>query len=89
MHVKKNICESLLGTLLNDKWKTKDHDKARADLGDLGIRPELHRDDTSSHPPRCAINLTHQEKQELCDFFRSVKVSSGYAAQIWKLVHAR
>ena len=69
MHVKKNVCGSLLGTLMNDKWKTKDHAKARAYLEELDIRPEL-------QPPLSAINLTRQEKQELCDFFHSVKVPS-------------
>ena len=29
MHVKKNVCGSLLGTLMNDKGKTKDHEKGR------------------------------------------------------------
>ena len=82
MHMKKNICGSLLGTLMNDKWKTKDHAKARADLEELDIRPELHPDSTSVQPPLSAINLTQEEKQKLCDFFRSVKLPSGYAANI-------
>ena len=43
----KNVCGSLLGTLMNDKWKTKDHAKARADLEELDIRPELCADGTS------------------------------------------
>ena len=29
MHMKKNVCGSLLGTLMNDKGKTKDHEKGR------------------------------------------------------------
>jgi hypothetical protein len=32
MHVEKNVCESLLGTLLNTYGKTRDHGHARADL---------------------------------------------------------
>ena len=48
MHMKKNVCGSLLGTLMNDKWKTKDHAKARADLEELDIRPELRPDGTSA-----------------------------------------
>ena len=48
MHVKKNVCGSLLGTLMNDKWKTKDHAKARADLEELDIRLELRPDGTSA-----------------------------------------
>jgi len=48
MHVKKNVCGSLLGRLMNDKWKTKDHAKVRADLEELDIRPELRPDGTSA-----------------------------------------
>jgi hypothetical protein len=31
-HIEKNVCESLLGTLLNTNGKTRDHGHARADL---------------------------------------------------------
>ena len=89
MHVKKNVYGSLLGTLMNDKWKTKDHAKARADLEELDIRPKLRPDGTSAQQPLSAINLTREEKQELCDFFRSVKLPSRYAANIQKLVPIR
>jgi hypothetical protein len=89
MHVKKNVCGSLLGTLMNDKLKTKDHAKARADLEELDIRPELQPNGASAQPRLCAVNLTRSDKQELCDFFRSVKVPSGYAADIRKLVHPK
>jgi hypothetical protein len=74
---------------MNDKWKTKDHAKSRADLEELDIRPELYPDSSSARQPLSAINLTREEKQELCDFFRSVKVPSGYAANIRKLVSPR
>ena len=52
MHLKKNVCESLLGTLMNNRNKTKDHQRARADLEDLDIRPELYP------------NLLHKSIQE-------------------------
>ena len=42
MHITKNVCESLLGTLLNMPEKTKDGPKARNDLRILKIRKELH-----------------------------------------------
>ena len=42
MHITKNVCESLLGTLLNMPERTKDGPKARADLKSMGIRQELH-----------------------------------------------
>ena len=42
MHITKNVCESLFGTLLNMPKKTKDGPKARNDLKFMGIRRELH-----------------------------------------------
>jgi hypothetical protein len=59
---------------MNGQWKTKDHAKARADLEDLDIRPELILNGIIAHPPLSAINLTQHEKKELCNFFCSVKV---------------
>ncbi|KAL8147931.1 hypothetical protein AgCh_005310 [Apium graveolens] len=37
MHIEKNVCESIIGTLLNIPGKTKDGMKARLDLKELGI----------------------------------------------------
>jgi hypothetical protein len=44
IHVKKNVCESLLKTLLNMDENTRDHGHAPADLKKMGIRPELWHD---------------------------------------------
>lgn len=64
MHIKKNVCESLLGTLMNAKGKTKDHEQARADLEDLDIRLEL-LPNVDGSLPKSTINLTNEEKKEL------------------------
>ena len=37
MHVEKNVCDSLIDTLLNIKDKTKDGLKCRQDLVEMGI----------------------------------------------------
>ena len=42
MHITKNVCESLLGTLFNMPDRTKDGPKARNDLMDMNIRKGLH-----------------------------------------------
>jgi hypothetical protein len=42
MHIMKNVCESLVATIVNMPEKTKDVPKARNDLIKLGIRKELH-----------------------------------------------
>jgi hypothetical protein len=42
MHITKNVCESLVATIINMSEKTKDGPEARNDLIKLGIRKELH-----------------------------------------------
>ena len=41
MHIEKNICEALLGTLLNIPKKIKDKETIRLDLAEMEIRTEL------------------------------------------------
>ncbi|KAL3839108.1 hypothetical protein ACJIZ3_023699 [Penstemon smallii] len=88
MHVEKNICDNVLGTLLNIEGKTKDTEKAREDLRDLNIRKELHlqkRGNTTVKPKAC-YNLSSTEKKGFYDFLRSVKFPDGYAANISRCV---
>ena len=42
MHIEKNICENILGVLLESDGKNKDTVSARVDLQKLGIRIDLH-----------------------------------------------
>lgn len=42
MHVEKNICESIVGTLLDIKGKSKDGLNTQKDLVEMGIRLDLH-----------------------------------------------
>ena len=42
MHIEKNVCEAILGTLLNIPGKTKDSKEVRDGMVTMGIRPELH-----------------------------------------------
>ena len=41
MHIEKNVCESIIGTLFNIPGKTKDGLNARLDLVEMGLRSEL------------------------------------------------
>jgi hypothetical protein len=40
MHIEKNICESILGTVLEIEGKCKDNENARLDTEHLGIRQD-------------------------------------------------
>ena len=42
MHIEKNVCDSIIGTLLNIKDKSKDGFNSRVDLIHLDIRKDLH-----------------------------------------------
>jgi hypothetical protein len=71
MHVEKNVCESLLGTLLNMDRKTKDHGHARVDVKKIGIRLELWLDDSvkGTKLSTSCITLSKYEK-EFCGFLK-------------------
>jgi hypothetical protein len=87
MHVKKNVCESLIGTLLNMNEKTRDHGHARADMKKMGIRQELWLDDfiKGTELPTSCITLPKNEK-EFCGFLKNVKVPSDYSMNISRLI---
>ena len=66
MHVEKNVCDSLIGTLLNIKGKTKDGLKCRQDLVDMGIREQLHPIAKGSRtylPPACHTMSTKEKRK--------------------------
>src|SRR5436190_12687337 len=89
MHIEKNVCDSVLGLLLNMKDKIKDGVNARLDMVDMGIRPELaplvRPNGKIYYPPTC-YTLSKAEKTEFCTFLHGVKVPSGYSANIKRLV---
>ncbi|XP_052171551.1 uncharacterized protein LOC127787533 [Diospyros lotus] len=85
MHIEKNICDNIVGTLLNIEGKTKDTFKARLDLQDLKIRKELHLQkcpDGSFMMPPASYTLSKEERNEFCEFLQSVKFPDGYASNI-------
>jgi hypothetical protein len=71
MHIEKNICESLIATILNIPEKTKDTIKARLDLKDLGIKKEMQFRETGDlcQMPHARYTLSKEQKTALCDFY--------------------
>lgn len=84
MHIERNICDNIVGTMLAIAGKSKDTDKARMDLKDLKIRNELHLQErgTKIFKPMACYSLTPNERKEFCKFLKSVKFPDGYAANI-------
>jgi hypothetical protein len=90
MHIKKNICESLMATTLNIPEKIKDTIKARLDLNDLGIKKELQFRETedSCQMPPARYTLSKEQKKAFCDFLWEVKFPDGFASNISMCLNA-
>ncbi|XP_020270974.1 uncharacterized protein LOC109846163 [Asparagus officinalis] len=91
MHIEKNICDSLLGTIMNIKGKTKDNIKARLDLQAMSLKPELHpiqRGDKLVMPAAC-YTLSQEEQSKFCRFLKELKVPDGFSSNISQCVNLK
>ena len=88
MHVEKNLCDNLLGTLLDIAGKTKDTDKARLDLEDMTIRRELRLIESNGRcsKPLAAYVFSWAERRKFCHFLKSVRFPDGVASNLSKNV---
>ncbi|WOH08702.1 hypothetical protein DCAR_0728148 [Daucus carota subsp. sativus] len=85
----KNVCDNIIGTLLDIEGKSKDNLKARKDLQDLNIREELwlrQKTNNKYEKPHASYTLTKEECKSFCQFIRSVRVPDGYASNISRCV---
>ena len=88
MHIEKNVCESIIGTLLNIPSKTKDGLNSRLDLLEMGLRCELGPRFESNRtylPPAC-YTLSKVEKKVFCQTLSQLKVPEGYCSNMRNLV---
>ncbi|KAL0550079.1 hypothetical protein IC582_014577 [Cucumis melo] len=84
MHVEKNVCESMIDTLLDISGKSKDGYNARKDLQDMNLRHDLHLEERGSrvYLPPALHTLSKLEKQLLCKRLYELKVPDGYSSNI-------
>ncbi|XP_043694159.1 uncharacterized protein LOC122644850 [Telopea speciosissima] len=93
MHIEKNVCDSIIGTLLGMKDKTKDHVNPLLDLKDMKIRVDLHPKiiegrDKVILPPAYYI-LSNEDKEVFCTILSGVKVPDGYGSNISRNVQVK
>ncbi|XP_052291954.1 uncharacterized protein LOC127900771 [Citrus sinensis] len=88
MHIEKNVCESLVGTLLDIPGKSKDGFAARMDLHEMGVRkqllPRVGQNGTKL-PPAC-YTLSREEKKKFCKTLFELKVPDGYCSNFRNLI---
>ncbi|KAI5343682.1 hypothetical protein L3X38_011558 [Prunus dulcis] len=78
MHIEKNVCDSIIGTLLEIPGKNKDGIAARLDLLNIGVKTDLQPEygERRTHLPPGPWNLSRAEKREKPA--RYMKVLKGY-----------
>ena len=90
MHIEKNVCDKILGTLLNISGKSKDHLNARFDLQDMGIRKVLHpvlsADKKHYEISAATFDMTKKEKENFCSVLLNARLPYGCASNISRCV---
>ncbi|KAF5467964.1 hypothetical protein F2P56_012164 [Juglans regia] len=89
MHIEKNICDNVLGTLMDIPGKTKDGINARRDLAELRIRKDLHLREVGDRViiPHAYFMLHGDERKKFCSWLNSVKFPDGFASNISRCVN--
>ncbi|KAJ0592692.1 hypothetical protein HanHA300_Chr03g0088101 [Helianthus annuus] len=91
MHIEKNVCDNIVGTLLGQEGKSKDNYKTRLDLQEMGIRKELHpkkRPRSSiTFMPKACYQMTRGEKAQFLTTLKSIKPPDEFSSNISQCVH--
>ncbi|XP_062100084.1 uncharacterized protein LOC133805932 [Humulus lupulus] len=88
MHVEKNVCDSLLCTIL-DNDKSKDTTNARYYLKKMGVKESLwiYEDENGKlMKPHASYVLTLVQRQQFCQFIKEVKFPDGFCSNLKKKV---
>ena len=84
MHIEKNVCDNLIGTLLNMRFKSKDSVASRLDMIDMGVRTDLAPQvgEKKTYLPPSAFTLSKAEKKKMLSSFLFMKLPYGHASNI-------
>ena len=84
MYIEKNVCDSIISTLLNISGKTKDEAKSRLDMVEMGTCEQLASEQKRKYTyllPAC-YTLSRKEKIEFCQCLVRIKIPSSYSSNI-------
>src|SRR4051812_25022611 len=87
MH-EKNVCDSLIESLLNISGKTKYSRSSHLDMVVMGIRQQLALEDREKRsylPPTCHT-LSKKGKKSFCECLKGIKVPQDYSSIVKKFV---
>ncbi|XP_074356030.1 uncharacterized protein LOC141695703 [Apium graveolens] len=84
MHIEKNVCDSLVGTLLNLKHKSKDSEASRLDMMEMGVGTDLAPEvgEKRTYLPPSSFTLTKAEQRKVLKSLSSMKLPYGHSSNI-------
>ena len=91
MYIKKNICENIMGTIMNIARKTKDTLSSLYDLVEIDIRLELHpvtRGD-KVYMPAAQYCLFSEEQAAICRMLMGLKTLDGFVFKLSRCVNEK
>ena len=86
MHIEKNVCENIYGTILHQTGKRKDGINARKDLEHFQVRGKLVPEKNNKVLPPAPYTLSKKEKHMFCETLQGIKVPYGYSSNFRNLV---
>ena len=85
MYIEKNICDNLIGILLNLDGQSKDNKMAQKDCMEMGSMHELHRisrPNQKTYIPLTYYTLSNSEKTTFLQVLKDLKVPDRYSSNI-------
>ncbi|KAG8499629.1 hypothetical protein CXB51_006113 [Gossypium anomalum] len=85
MHIEKNVCENIIGTILNVDGKSKDNLQSRLDLVDMRIRRDLHPQvlpNGKYRLPPSIFSMSKKEKEVFCMVLKDIKVPDAFLSKL-------
>lgn len=91
MHIEKNVCDNLLGTLLNMD-KSRDDENVRRAMQQLGVRSHLWlqpRPNKDPYLPPASYSMSIEEKDRFLKVLQNLEVPDGYGSNLSRCVNIK
>jgi len=85
MHIEKNVCDNILGTILNVNKKSRDHANVRKALEEVGIKPHLSLQASPGRDPimpMAPYSMSLDEKERFLKVLQKLRLPDGYGSNI-------
>nr|XP_017221555.1 PREDICTED: uncharacterized protein LOC108198305 [Daucus carota subsp. sativus] len=84
MHTEKNVFENVFYTIVDDRFKSKDHNKSRMDCKELGVMSGLWLN--NGVKPKARFTLTRPQLRQLCEWVSSLDLPDGCCSNLARCV---